>query len=228
MSDVAISVKGVEKEYKVGNKVVRALKGIDLEAKEGELLAILGPSGAGKSTLLHIMGCLLRPTRGIVMVGDTEIYKLGDRELSRLRNRMIGFVFQFYHLMPELTVVENTALPLMVGGVRRRDAMRIAMEALELVGLSERAEHMPSELSGGEQQRAAIARALVNDCKILIADEPTGNLDMENGMAILGVMERLAMDGKAVIIATHNEVLASRATRIARMMDGLLISIENL
>jgi putative ABC transport system ATP-binding protein len=221
-----ISLKGIEKEYRMGNKVVRALKGVDLEVREGEVLAVVGPSGAGKSTLLHIMGCLLRPTRGVVIINGIEAYRLEDRELSRLRNRLIGFVFQFYHLIPELTVLENVALPLMVSGMGRKEAGGKALSTLELVGLSERADHMPSELSGGEQQRVAIARALVNDCKILIADEPTGNLDMDTGISIWRIMEGLAGDGKAVVLATHNEALASRAKRVARMMDGALISME--
>ena len=221
-----ISLKGIEKEYRMGNKMVRALKGVDLEVREGEVLAVVGPSGAGKSTLLHIMGCLLRPTRGVVIINGIEAYRLEDRELSRLRNRLIGFVFQFYHLIPELTVLENVALPLMVGGMGRKEAIGRALSTLELVGLSERADHMPSELSGGEQQRVAIARALVNDCKILIADEPTGNLDMDTGLSIWRIMEGLAGDGKAVVLATHNEALASRAKRVAKMMDGVLISME--
>jgi putative ABC transport system ATP-binding protein len=197
-----------------------ALADLDLEIRQGEKLAVMEPSGSGKSTLLAILGLLDRPSRGRYRFDGREVETLGDDTLSRLRNREIGFVFQAFHLVPQLTVAENVETPLQYAGLPERDWRPRALEALERVGLLARAEHRPNELSGGEAQRAAIARAIVGRPRLLLADEPTGNLDSHTGEEIAALLDRLHAEGRTVVVVTHNEALASRAERIVRLRDG--------
>ncbi|MFH1753178.1 MAG: ABC transporter ATP-binding protein [Candidatus Omnitrophota bacterium] len=211
------------KVYKEGPKDVYALKGINLEARKGEILAIIGPSGAGKSTLLHLLGGLDRPTDGKVFLGGVDLYKLSDRALCRVRNEMVGFVFQFYHLLPELTALENVMLPALIKKDKNRESATRAMRLLETVGLKERALHKPFGLSGGEAQRVAIARALINDPAIVFCDEPTGNLDSEKSVDLQNLIWRLSREsGKTFIVVTHEPSLAERADRILRIKDGVI------
>jgi putative ABC transport system ATP-binding protein len=197
-----------------------ALAGIDLAVRAGEKLAIMGPSGSGKTTLLSILGCLDRPTRGQHLFEGRSVADLDDDALSRLRNRAIGFVFQSFHLIPQLTVRENVEAPLLYAGVPPEEWPRRAQAALERVGLGARADHRPAELSGGEAQRAAIARALVTSPRLLLADEPTGNLDSATGEEIASLLDELHGQGRTVVLVTHNETLARRAERVVRLRDG--------
>jgi lipoprotein-releasing system ATP-binding protein len=209
------------KFYVEGTKNVRALSGASLEAKEGQVLAIVGPSGAGKSTLLHLLGGLDKPTKGTVLLDGDDIYELNDADRCRIRNEKIGFVFQFYHLLPELTALENVMLPAMINKDKKRDSIKRATRLLETVGLKERVNHKPCELSGGEAQRVAIARALVNDPKIVLCDEPTGNLDSEMSANLRNLIWRLSKESnKTFIIVTHEPSMAERADRILRIKDG--------
>ena len=197
-----------------------ALDGISLDIRRGEKLAIMGPSGSGKTTLLSILGCLDRPSRGEYLFEGRSVGGLADDELSRLRNRAIGFVFQSFHLIPQLTVAENVETPLLYEGAPPAEWRGRAMAALDRVGLADRADHRPGELSGGEAQRAAIARALVTAPRLLLADEPTGNLDTRTGEEIAGLLDELHGRGGTVVLVTHNEALARRAERVVRLRDG--------
>lgn len=222
-----LKVENIVKSYTDTQKRVEVLKGITIGIAEGESVAIVGPSGAGKSTLLHILGGLDRPDQGRVVLGGEDIYHMNDADRARLRNRDVGFVFQFYHLLPELTALENVFFPMMVAGAGRgRDIASRAKVALEQVGLAGRLEHKPHQLSGGEQQRVAIARAMINEPRLLLCDEPTGNLDSQTGTA---VMETLLMlnQGRArtIIIVTHDEGIARRCDRTVRIRDGVLEQI---
>ncbi len=210
----------VRKVFTRGGRQVAALDGLSLDIAEGESLAIMGPSGSGKSTLLSILGCLDRPTTGEYLLDGTPVQALTDEALSRVRNRRIGFVFQAFHLIPQLTVLENVATPLLYRGASEADSVRMAEAALERVGLLPRAEHRPAELSGGESQRAAIARALVGEPRVILADEPTGNLDSATGEEIARLLEELHRGGRTVVLVTHNEALARRASRVVRLRDG--------
>jgi lipoprotein-releasing system ATP-binding protein len=216
-----IRAEGVTKAYGSGSVRLEVLKGIDLTIESGELVVIHGPSGVGKSTLLHILGTLDRPTTGILKYGDRRIDKLSDRALAGLRNTRIGFIFQFYHLLPEFSAFENVLLPAMVNSEQPREARRRARQLLAAVGLSERESHKPDALSGGEQQRVAIARALVNSPQVVFADEPTGNLDEENSREIYEIIKNLNEQyGTTFVIVTHELSLASRAHRSLKMADG--------
>ena len=212
------------KTYPRGASSVHALSDVTLEVRAGELLAVMGASGSGKSTLLAILGCLDRPTAGEYRLGGERVTDLSDRALSRLRNRTIGFVFQSFHLIPELTVLENVETPLLYGDVPPAEWRARASRSLERVGLAHRADHRPSELSGGEAQRAAIARALVTEPRLLLADEPTGNLDSATGEEIADLITTLPGEGRTVVLVTHNEALASRARRLVRLKDGRILS----
>jgi putative ABC transport system ATP-binding protein len=214
----------VGKAYARGEAQVHALSGVTLEIAPGELVAVMGASGSGKSTLLAILGCLDRPTSGEYRLGGELVTDLGDRALSRLRNRTIGFVFQSFHLIPELSVLENVETPLLYGEVPPSQWRARAARCLERVGLTHRADHRPSELSGGEAQRAAIARALVTEPRLLLADEPTGNLDSATGEEIADLITGLSEQGRTVVLVTHNEALASRARRLVRLKDGRIVS----
>jgi putative ABC transport system ATP-binding protein len=217
----------LRKTYRMGaDVVVEALCGINLSIDEGQYLAIMGASGSGKSTLLNLMGCLDRPTSGRYVLGSQDVSDLSDAELSEVRGRRIGFIFQSFNLIPQLTALDNIEVPLFYQGVHRRDRRRRSMELAERVGLGLRARHRPMELSGGEQQRVAIARALVNDPLIILADEPTGNLDSKTGKEILALFDDLSSRGRTLIIVTHDEAIGRRTHGIVRVADGNIVSHE--
>jgi len=220
-SPPAVAAHAVGRRYGEGDTAVDALRGVSLEVPRGQLTAVMGPSGSGKSTLMHILAGLDQPTSGSVEIAGIEITTLRDNELTKLRRRRIGFVFQFFHLLPHLTVAENVALPLSFSNRREPDRVDRLIEA---VGVTDRARHRPSQLSGGEMQRTAIARALVTDPALLLADEPTGNLDSANGDALLGVITELHERGQTVVLVTHDASIASRAQRIVRMRDGRIMN----
>ncbi|WUP79273.1 ABC transporter ATP-binding protein [Microbispora hainanensis] len=203
-----------------GGVQVDALRGVDLRIGQGEFAAIVGPSGSGKSTLMHLLGCLDRPTSGTLRVNGVDVATLDDARLADLRNRAIGFVFQSFHLLPRTSALDNVALPLVYRGVPRAVRRERARAALEAVGLGHRLTHRPSQMSGGEQQRVAIARALVGDPRVLLADEPTGNLDTRNGEEVMGLLERLNEGGVAVVLVTHDADVAARARRQIHVRDG--------
>jgi len=219
----------LHKSYRLGKARLEVLKGLELSVQQGEFVAITGASGSGKSTLLHILGGLDTPDAGYVEFQGRRIDRFSAGQLNRFRNRMVGFVFQFYHLLDELNVLDNVVLPAMasVGGlgwlVRRKKARRRAAELLEQFGLGERIRHKPYQLSGGERQRVAIARSLMNEPDLLLADEPTGNLDSETGNGILGVLEWLNRRGQSIVMVTHDERMAKRAGRVIRLVDGRII-----
>ena len=219
MSKQIATLRNVSKLYRRGTEEIHALADLSLDVHAGELMAIVGPSGSGKTTLLNVLGCVDTPTAGEIRVGDKDPAQLPDRELARLRQTYVGFVFQQFFLIPTLTAEENVLMPTLFSG-KRRDAR----ELLDLVGLSDRAGHRASEMSGGEMQRVAIARALVNDPRLLLADEPTGNLDTERAREIFRLLELIASRGTAVVIVTHNDELASATGRVVKMRDGRLVS----
>jgi putative ABC transport system ATP-binding protein len=220
MSKLLIETRNVRKEYKMGEEKVEAIKGMSLKIKEGEFITIIGPSGSGKSTLLHILGCLDLPTTGEYLYKGKEVSTYSDDQLSAFRNREIGFVFQFFYLLPRENVLENVKLPLLYRDTTEKIRNDMAIKALEKVGMDHRKKHLPSELSGGERQRVAIARALVGEPNLILADEPTGNLDTKTGEAIISIFEELSNAGKTVILITHEMELAEKAGRIIRIRDG--------
>jgi len=221
-----LKAEGIYKSYRMGATEVKVLKGVDLSVKQGEFVAIVGASGSGKSTLLHILGALDRPDKGTVSFEGRQLSRYSSSELNRFRNKMVGFVFQFYHLLDELNVLENVYLPAMaskstIGWLRcRRWAKSRARQLLDQLGLGDRAKHKPYQLSGGERQRVAIGRALMNEPRILLADEPTGNLDSATGNGILNVLEKLNSTGQTIVMVTHDERIAERAERIVTLADG--------
>ena len=219
-----IKLEKVSKVYHLGDETIHALRGMDLEVTDGEFVAIIGPSGSGKSTLLHIIGGLDTPTSGRVVVDDQDLSQAGDGELSRYRNRSVGFVFQTFELHPTYNALENVALPLIFSRVPRSKRLQMAGEALETVGLAERANHRPSQLSGGERQRVSIARALVVQPKIILADEPTGNLDSKTGDRIIELLSQLNREkGLTLLVVTHNSEIAEQATRVLYLRDGMVV-----
>lgn len=226
MSNYKVQARVLKKSYASGANKLEVLKGIDLGVKEAELLAIQGPSGAGKSTLLHILGGLDNPTSGEVLFDSLNLYSLSDAERARLRNLKIGFIFQFYHLLPELNALENVLLPGILKSWRqRKKAGEYAKTILDNLGLSKRMRHLPRELSGGEQQRLAIARALVNSPEVLFCDEPTGNLDSENGKQIISLIKGINKEKKVtVILVTHDKEIAANADRVVYLKDGLILN----
>jgi putative ABC transport system ATP-binding protein len=219
-----ISTRNLVKDYDLGKVKVRALNGVDLVIEEGEFVAIMGPSGSGKSTLMHIIGCLDSPTEGEYLLDGALVSEMAKNELASVRNRKIGFVFQSFNLLPHLNVLKNVELPLMYAGMRPKQRTQQAKKILDSVGLSDRLRHKPSELSGGQRQRVAIARAIVNYPAILLADEPTGNLDSQAGGDILEIFSKLHSEGNTVIIVTHDKAVAQRADRIIHIMDGKIES----
>jgi putative ABC transport system ATP-binding protein len=216
-----VRLKDIKKTYVMGKVPVHALQGIDLDISDGEMVAIMGPSGSGKTTLLNVIGLLDTPSVGSYKLVGDEVAKLPDRKRSQLRNKRFGFVFQIYNLLPRLTAAENVMIPLIYGGVKRRERRPRAEAALEAVGLKDRMTHRPSELSGGEQQRVAIARALVNEPSVILADEPTGNLDSKSGAAIMDLLVQLHRERKVtVVLVTHDANVASRTERVVQLRDG--------
>jgi putative ABC transport system ATP-binding protein len=221
-----IVTRGIERHYDMGGEVVRALRGVDLAIARNEYVAIMGPSGSGKSTLMNVVGCLDTPTAGEYWLNGMLVSKMSDDQLARVRNKEIGFVFQTFNLLPRATALHNVELPLVYAGVGAEDRRRRAKEALERVRLDDRASHRPNELSGGQRQRVAIARALVNNPSILLADEPTGNLDSGTSEEIMRVFETLADQGQTVIMVTHEADIAAHARRIVIIRDGRIASDE--
>lgn len=223
MSDIII-LKNIEKAYKIGKEVIYALRDISLTVKKNEYVALMGPSGSGKSTLMNMLGCLDTPSKGEYILNGHSVATMSDSQLAEIRNKEIGFVFQTFNLLPRSTTLENVALPLVYAGMSKPDREARAKEVLEQVGLADRMKHKPNELSGGQRQRVAIARALVNKPAIILADEPTGNLDTKTSYEIMGLIEEIHKNGNTIIIVTHEEDIALHAHRIVRLRDGLVES----
>lgn len=221
---LVIDVREVTKTYASGALEVHALRGVTFQIRAGEYVAVMGPSGSGKSTLMNVLGCLDRATTGRYLLDGVDVSQLDDNELAQIRLKKLGFVFQGFNLLPRTDAIKNVALPLFYAGVGTRARNAAAMQRLAEVGLADRGRHKPSELSGGQQQRVAIARALVNDPAVLLADEPTGNLDSTTSSEILALFERLNADGRTIIMVTHDENVASHAKRTIRTLDGLVVS----
>jgi putative ABC transport system ATP-binding protein len=218
-----IQVRDVFKTYELGGIAVRALRGVSVDIDRGEYVAIMGPSGSGKSTLMHILGCLDIPTSGTYRINGVDVRGLDEDDLSDLRNRYIGFVFQSFNLIPRTRALANVALPLQYAGLSKPDRLTRAKTALAMVGLTDRADHLPSELSGGQQQRVAVARSLVTNPALILADEPTGNLDSHSTHEVLGVFEHLNRQGRTIVLITHEEEVAAHARRIIRVRDGRIV-----
>lgn len=217
-----IQLHDIEKTYVMGNHKVFALQKLNCEINRGEYVALMGPSGSGKSTLMNIIGCLDSPTSGKYILNNTEVFKMNDNELAEIRNKEIGFVFQTFNLLPRMNALENVALPLIYAGIPKSERLERAEKALASVGLHDRMHHRPNELSGGQRQRVAIARALVNNPSILLADEPTGNLDSKSSSEILDLFDEIHKNGNTIVMVTHEEDVARRAKRIVRMRDGMI------
>jgi putative ABC transport system ATP-binding protein len=220
---MTIALSSVKKIYQMGDNVVAALAGINLNISAGEFTAIMGPSGSGKSTLMNILGCLDRPTEGSYLLDGQEVAFMTDDELAVTRNKKIGFVFQNFNLLPRISAMENVALPLVYSGIAKKEREQKAIEALEAVGLEKRLDHRPNELSGGQRQRVAIARALVNDPTIIMADEPTGNLDSKSGVEVMAIFDKLNALGRTIILVTHEPDIAEYANRVIHVRDGLIV-----
>jgi putative ABC transport system ATP-binding protein len=219
-----ITIENMAKSYLMGQEIVQALKGVSLTIDKNEYVALMGPSGSGKSTLMNLLGCLDSPTSGEYWLNDNLVSAMTDAELAEVRNKLIGFVFQTFNLLPRMSALENVALPLVYAGVSKEQRLDKAREVLQIVGLADRVSHKPNELSGGQRQRVAIARALVNDPAIILADEPTGNLDTKTSMEIMAILEKIHANGNTVIVVTHEPDIAEYAHRIIRLRDGMLES----
>ena len=219
-----IRIEVMHKTYILGNQQVNALDGVSLSIKKNDYIAIMGPSGSGKSTMMNILGCLDTPTSGRYILGGTDVSQMEDSELADVRNRQIGFVFQSFNLLPRYTALENVALPLIYCGTPEKERIELGSKALEVVGLSDRMDHKPNELSGGQRQRVAIARAIINNPTIILADEPTGNLDTKTSVEIMNIFEKIWRSGNTIIIVTHEEDISRFARRIVRLRDGKIES----
>ena len=220
--DAILSLENIKKSYFLGNQELKVLKGISLDIFKNEYVALMGPSGSGKSTLMNILGCLDSPTSGKYILNKRDVSTMSDNELAAVRNKEIGFVFQQFNLLPRLTAAENVALPLIYGGASKKDRAERASEALSRVKLEDRMHHKPNELSGGQAQRVAIARALINNPSIILADEPTGNLDTKTSYEIMDILGKIHADGNTVILVTHEEDISAFSQRIIRLRDGVI------
>ena len=219
-----IKITNLTKTYKMGEEIVQALKGVSLTIEKNEYVALMGPSGSGKSTLMNLLGCLDTPSEGEYILNDNIVSEMSDAELAEVRNKLIGFVFQTFNLLPRMSALENVALPLVYSGIGKDERLEKAARVLEVVGLADRMHHKPNELSGGQRQRVAIARALVNDPAIILADEPTGNLDTKTSIEIMSIFEKIHKNGNTVILVTHEPDIAEYAHRIIKLRDGLMES----
>ncbi len=226
MQEALIKIENLTKHYKVGTEIVKALRSISLYIYKNEYVALMGPSGSGKSTLMNILGCLDSPTSGQYYLNGQDVSKMEDNQLAEIRNKEIGFVFQTFNLLPRSTALDNVALPLIYSGIGKANRNERALEVLDQVGLSDRVDHKPNELSGGQRQRVAVARALVNSPSIILADEPTGNLDSKTSIEIMGLFEDIHQAGNTIIVVTHEEDIARHAHRIIRLRDGEIESDE--
>lgn len=222
MSHPVIEIEHIGRKYVIGSEVIHALKSVSLTIRKGEFVALMGPSGSGKSTLMNMLGCLDTPTSGSYKLNGIKVSDMSENELAEIRNQEIGFVFQTFNLLPRSTALENVALPLVYAGLSKAERQARALEALERVGLGNRVGHKPNELSGGQRQRVAIARALINNPSIILADEPTGNLDTKTSEEIMGLLEKIHAAGNTIILVTHEEDIAQHAHRVVRMRDGLI------
>ena len=222
MTRSLIEIDGVTKRYKLGEQIVYALNGVNLNIARGEYTALMGPSGSGKSTLMNIIGCLDSPTEGTFFLNNKEVSKMSDSALSEVRNTEIGFVFQTFNLLNRLNAIENVSLPLVYAGIPKKERDERAKEVLDKVGLGDRSSHKPNELSGGQRQRVAVARALINNPSILLADEPTGNLDTQTSHEIMALFEEIHSAGNTIVLVTHEEDIAQHAKRIIRLRDGVV------
>ena len=224
MSDNVIEIRNIIRDFKLGQETVHVLKGIDLDIKRGEYVAIMGPSGSGKSTLMNLLGCLDTPTAGSYLLNGNDVSKMSDDELADIRNTEIGFVFQTFNLLPRTTALDNVALPMIYAGKPKKIREDRATEVLTDVGLADRMDHKPNQLSGGQRQRVAVGRALVNKPSIILADEPTGNLDSKTGTEIMALFDEIHAKGNTVIMVTHEEDIAAHAKRVIRLRDGIIES----
>jgi putative ABC transport system ATP-binding protein len=224
MANPLIKITNIKRDFPLGNEIVYVLKGIDLEINKGEYVALMGPSGSGKSTLMNILGCLDTPTSGTYILNGKHVSEMPDDELAGIRNKEIGFVFQTFNLMPRTTALDNVALPMVYAGHSKSERVERATEVLTQVGLNDRMDHKPNQLSGGQRQRVAVARALVNKPSIILADEPTGNLDSKTSVEIMNLFNEIHANGNTVILVTHEEDIAAYAHRIIRLRDGLIES----
>lgn len=224
MTNAIIDIKGITRDFVLGSEIVYVLKGIDLKINKGEYVALMGPSGSGKSTLMNLLGCLDTPTSGSYILNGKDVSQMPDDELAEIRNKEIGFVFQTFNLLPRTTALDNVALPMIYAGFKKPERMERATEVLTQVGLSDRMDHKPNQLSGGQRQRVAVARALVNRPSIILADEPTGNLDSKTSVEIMGLFNDIHANGNTVILVTHEEDIAAYAHRVIRLRDGIIES----
>ncbi len=224
MAEPIINIKGITRDFPLGSEIVKVLKGIDLKINKGEYVALMGPSGSGKSTLMNLLGCLDTPTGGSYTLNGKDVSQMSDDELAGIRNKEIGFVFQTFNLLPRTTALDNVALPMVYAGYKKPQRNERATEVLTQVGLADRMDHKPNQLSGGQRQRVAVARALVNHPSIILADEPTGNLDSKTSIEIMNLFDDIHANGNTVILVTHEEEIAAHAHRVIRLRDGIIES----